>query len=127
MDKSAPKPILWIGSSKRDLREFPNDPRAEVGRALNVAQFGGRSGNVKMLRGFGGGNMLEVVEDYDTDTYRAIYTVRFARAIVVLHAFQKKSKRGGQMTQQDKELIQHRLRDARDVYEEWLGQQGEEQ
>lgn len=114
-----------MGSSRKDLREFPQKPRTQIGHALSAAQFGSRANNVKILKGFGGGSVLEVVEDYDTDTYRAIYTVRFSKAIVVLHSFQKKSKRGSEMTQRDKNLIHDRLRDAQAVYEEWLEQQGE--
>jgi phage-related protein len=81
-----------MGSSKRDLRKFPEDVKDVMGLALLVAQFGGKHEAAKVLQGFGGASVLEVVDDYDGDTYRAVYTVRFKGFVYVLHAFQKKSK-----------------------------------
>ena len=89
-----PKPVRWVGSSKDDLSAFPQEVRRRVGGALWDAQLGLKAPFAKPLRGFGGGGVLEVVDDYDGNTYRAVYTVRFAGAVYVLHAFQKKSKRG---------------------------------
>ncbi len=83
------KPIVWMGSSKRDLREFPEDVKDVMGLALLVAQYGGKNEAAKVLQGFGGASVLEVVDDHDGDTYRAVYTVRFKGFVYVLHAFQK--------------------------------------
>ena len=85
------KPALWIGSSRDDLRAFPDEVRRVMGLAINDAQNGEEHPRAKALKGFGGRSVLEVVDDEDGDTYRAVYTVRFAG--VILHAFQKKSRR----------------------------------
>src|ERR1700733_9550431 len=83
-----------MGSSRKDLRGFPKDVRVTVGQALRRAQTGGKHPDAKPLKGFGGGGILEVVEDDDGSTYRAVYTVRFAGVVYVLHVFKKKSKSG---------------------------------
>ncbi|HEX7771278.1 MAG TPA: type II toxin-antitoxin system RelE/ParE family toxin [Pyrinomonadaceae bacterium] len=88
------KRIVWIGSSRKDLKSFPDDVKRAIGYALYQAQTGGKALSAKPLSGFGSAGVLEVVEDYQTDAYRAIYTVRFGNFVYVLHAFQKKSKRG---------------------------------
>src|SRR5437660_9132389 len=88
------KPTAWIGSSRDDLRSFPDEVRRVMGFAINDAQNGDEHPRAKALKGFGGRSVLEVVDDEDGDTYRAVYTVRFAGVIYVLHAFQKKSRRG---------------------------------
>ena len=113
------KPLEWIGSSLEDLRAFPRHVQHEIGLALTVAQFGGKPPAAKPLRGFGGAQVLEVVEDYDGDTYRAVYTVRFADVLYVLHCFQKKSTRGIKTAQRDIDLIQARLRRAHEEYNAW--------
>lgn len=87
---------MWIGSSRDDLKEFPAEVRHEIGFALYRAQEGAKHPNAKPLQGFGGAGVLEVVEDFDGDTYRAVYTVKLASAYLRLHAFQKKSKTRGQ-------------------------------
>ena len=92
-----------------------------MGYALRDAQFGGQRINVKMLKGFGGAGVLEVVEDFDRKTYRAVYTVRFEAAVYVLHAFVKKSKRGIATPQAEMELIRARLKAAREHHLEWRG------
>ena len=89
-----PKPVRWVGSSKDDLSAFPPDVRQRVGGALWEAQLGLKASYAKALKGFGGASVLEIVDDFDGDTYRAVYTVRFVGVVYVLHAFQKKSKRG---------------------------------
>ena len=109
---SARKPCIFIGSSLRDLRRFPAKVRNRVGFALNEVQIGGEPAAAKALRGFGGRTVLELVDDFDGDTYRAVYTVRFAGAVYVLHAFQKKAKKGIATPQHDIELVKSRLRDA---------------
>jgi len=92
----------------------------ESGLALSVAQFGGKHPSAKPWKGDGAG-VLEVVEDHSGDTYRAIYTVRFSRAIYVLHALQKKSTHGSATSQRDKDLIARRLRATQQEYEEHCG------
>lgn len=106
------KPLRWVGSSYDDLLALPEEVRREVGFALFVAQSGEKADNAKPLKGFGGGGVLEVVENYDGDTYRAVYTVRFASAVYVLHAFQKKSKAGIKTPKKDMDLIEARLQAA---------------
>jgi phage-related protein len=114
-----PKPVRWIGSSKEDLREFPEDVRRRVGGALWDAQLGLKAPYAKPLRGFGGAGVLEIVDDFDGDTFRTVYTVRFARAIYVLHAFQKKSKRGIATPKAELNLIEQRLERAAEDYARW--------
>src|SRR5271170_2349867 len=108
-----PKPVRWVGSSKEDLSRFPAEVRRRVGGALWEAQVGRKAAYAKPLRGFGGAGVLEVVDDFDGDTFRAVYTVRFAGAVYVLHAFQKKSKSGVATPRHQIELIEQRLKRAR--------------
>lgn len=117
--KPAPgeKPLYWIGSSLKDISRFPVDVRRSMGFALSAAQYGGKHPSAKPWKGEGPG-VLEVVKDYDRDTYRAIYTVRFANAIYVLHAFQKKSPRGIGTRQSDIALVRERLKIAQRDYGE---------
>jgi phage-related protein len=94
---TAQKPVEWIGSSLDDLKEFPPEVCSEMGHAIYTAQIGGKHPSAKPLTGggaFKGAGVLEVVEDHDGNTYRAVYTVRFEGVVYVPHAFQKKSKRG---------------------------------
>jgi phage-related protein len=108
------KALYWIGSSLREVRAFPKAVRRVMGQALDDAQHGEKHPGVKPLRGFGGAGVLEIVEDNDGDTYRAIYTVKFAGAVYVLHAFQKKAKRGRVTLKKDIDLVKRRLRVARE-------------
>ncbi len=110
------KPLFWVGSARRDLRAFPAAVKDEIGLALSVAQFGGKHPAAKPWHGQGPG-VLEVVEDRRGDAYRAVYTVRFAGAVYVLHAFQKKSTRGVKTATGDVRLIRDRLRAAQEDYE----------
>jgi phage-related protein len=105
------RPLFWVGSSKRDYCEFPAKVQDNLGFELFLAQTGQHPPSAKPLKGLGSG-VLELVEDYDGDTYRAVYAVRFKEAVYVLHAFQKKSKRGIATPRSDIELIRRRLRDA---------------
>src|SRR5271157_3555943 len=89
-----PKPVIWVASSRKDLKKFPKGVRQTVGQALFDAQTGAKHPGVKPLKGFHGAGVLEVVEDDNGNTYRAVYTIKFAGAVYVLHAFQKKSKKG---------------------------------
>jgi phage-related protein len=109
-------PLDWIGSAKRDLLAFPEPVIDRMGYALGVAQLGGKHPHAKPWKGDGGG-VFEVVEDFSGDTYRAVYTVRFAKVIYVLHAFQKKSTKGIATAATDVAMIKARLRLARDDYE----------
>lgn len=104
-----------MGSSLKNLRRFPAKVQNRIGYALGQVQDGDEPIAAKALRGFGGRSILELVDDFDGDTYRAVYTVRFPDAVYVLHAFQKKSKKGAATPQHDIELIKSRLRDA-EVY-----------
>lgn len=110
------KPLIWIASSMKDLRAFPDDVKDVMGYALHLAQTGGKHADAKPLKGFGGGGLLEVVDDYDGDTYRAVYTVKFRGVVYVLHAFQKKSKKGAATPATDKAMIKARLKMAQDDY-----------
>lgn len=110
------RPVLWIGSSKRDLLEFPQAVIDEIGTALSVAQFGMTHDAAKVWQGEGPG-VLEIVENFDRCTYRAVYTVRFKQAIYVLHCFQKKSPSGSRTAKHDVELIGRRLQGALVDYE----------
>ena len=107
-----PKPVFWVGSSREDLRNFPRDVQQAVGFALWQAQMGGKHVHAKVLKGFGGAGTLEIVEDHDGSTFRAVYTVRFSRAVYVLHTFQKKSKTGIKTPATEREMIRRRLKVA---------------
>jgi phage-related protein len=106
------KPLEWIASSKKDLKAMPDEVRDNVGYALFMAQLGQKHDDTKPLKGFKGAGVLEVVDDFDGDTYRAVYTVRFESAVYVLHVFQKKSKSGIATPKQDIELVEQRLKTA---------------
>jgi phage-related protein len=106
------KPCIFVGSSKADLSVLPQDVKTAVGKALYRAQLGKEDTNVKALKGFGGWNVLEVIEDHDGDTYRAVYTIRFSTGVYVLHVFQKKSKSGIATPRHVMKLIESRLKDA---------------
>ena len=106
------RPVIWVGSSRRDLRGFPREVRRDIGQALYAAQQGETDPAAKPLRGFGGASILEIVADQEGGTWRAVYTVRYREAIYVLHAFQKKSKRGIATPKKDIDLIRHRLAEA---------------
>lgn len=120
------KPVEWIGSSRSDLQEFPEDVQQMMGFALYRAQQGKKHIDAKPLKGFTGAGMLEIVENFDGDTYRAVYTVKFEGIVYVLHSFQKKSKHGIATPKQDMDLIEARLRRAKEHYAAHLKQQNEE-
>ena len=88
------KSLLWVGSCWEGLRSFPEDVRLVMGCAIYLAQVGSKHPDAKPLRGFGGAGVLEVVDDFDGDTYRAVYSVKLQGVVFALHAFQKKSKKG---------------------------------
>ena len=107
-----PKPLVWLGSSKKDLLTLPDEVIDEFGYALHLAQTGKMHSNAKPLRGFGSAGVLEVVEDLRGNTYRAVYTVRYAMRVFVLHVFQKKSRSGIATPKSDVDLIKNRLKIA---------------
>jgi phage-related protein len=111
-DEPTAKPLHWIASSLEDLRGFPRAVQRSIGVALRTAQLGRKHESAKPLKGFRGAGVLEIVEDHDGNTYRAVYTVRFADSVYVLHVFQKKSKKGIQTPKHVLELIRVRLRRA---------------
>jgi len=114
-------PLHWVGSSKKDLLEFPDAVISNMGYALGLVQIGGKHPRAKPWKGHGPG-VFEIVDDYRGDTFRAVYTVRFAKAVYVLHAFQKKSKSGIKTPQSHIELIGERLKRAAQDYEQRYGQ-----
>lgn len=118
------KPCHFLGSSRKDISGFPPDVQADIGYALDLAQQGEEPISAKALKGFGGRGILEIVENHDGDTYRAVYTVRFAEIIYVLHCFQKKSTKGIATPQREIDLIRTRLQMAEADYAARTGKRG---
>jgi phage-related protein len=121
------KPVEWISSSRDDLRQFPEDVQQMIGFALYRSQLGKKHPDAKPLKGFKGSGVLEIVENFDGDTYRAVYTVKFEGIVYVLHAFQKKSKHGIATPKQDLDLIEARLKRAKEHYEIYSQQENQEE
>jgi phage-related protein len=107
-----PKPLFWVASSKKDLQGMPEPVQDAFGYAIHLAQTGRKSDAARPLKGFASAGVLEVVEDSQGDTYRAVYTVRFAHAVYVLHCFQKKSTKGIETPKPDMDKIRERLKAA---------------
>jgi phage-related protein len=107
-----PKPIRWLGDSLRRLREFPEDVKDDMGAALFWAQKGGEAPKCEATARFWRAQILEIIEDYDGDTYRVVYTVRFKDRLYVLHAFQKKSRKQDRTPEHEMDLVRERLRQA---------------
>jgi phage-related protein len=114
------KPIHWIGSSHADLRKLPTEVARNIGYALWFVQMGQKHPSAKPLKGFKGAGVLEIIEDHSGNTYRAVYTVRFSRAVYVLHVFQKKSTSGIKTPKHEIDLIEARLKWAKVDYQQWL-------
>ncbi len=112
------KPVIWVASSRKILKTFPKEVRRLVGQAIFDAQIGDKHPDARPLKGFRGSGVLEIVEDDDGNTYRAVYTIRFTGAIYVLHVFQKKSKRGIKTPHEEIELVKARLKAAEKHYAE---------
>ncbi len=112
IDSASLKPVVWIRSSRRDFRSLPGDVKSHMGYALYVAQQGGKHRDAKPLKGFGGAGVVEIVKDFRGDTFRAVYTVRLAGSVYVLHVFQKKSKTARETPKTEMRLIEQRLREA---------------
>ena len=110
------KTLVWIGSSRNALKSFPGEVKDVIGFALYQAQVGRKSPTAKPLTGFGGASVLEIVDHYYGDTYRAVYTVKFAEVVYVLHAFQKKAKKGIATPKTDVDLVKKRLKIAEADY-----------
>lgn len=115
------RPVEWVGSSLEDIRTFPEPVRDDVGFAIYQAQVGMKHRDAKPLKGLGNG-VLEVVARHDGNAYRAVYTARFEKAVYVLHAFQKKSKKGIATPKQEIDLVKRRLTAAQKHYEEHYGE-----
>jgi phage-related protein len=112
------KPVVWIGSSREDLRAMPPQVRKDIGQALYTAQQGDTDPAAKPLKGFGGTRVMEIVERHRGDAFRAVYAANFADAIYVLHVFQKKSKHGIVTPRPDMELIRRRFAEAERLHKE---------
>lgn len=111
------KPVEWVGSSYKDFTSFPGEAQQEMGHALYLAQIGRVHMTAKPLKGFGGAGVIELIQDDRHGTYRAVYTVKFDSAVYVLHAFQKKSKKGSKTPRGEIELVQRRLKIAEEDHE----------
>ena len=114
------KPLHWVGSAKRDFLRFPATVKDDMGNALGIAQFAGTAPTAKPWKGLGPG-VLEIVESHGGNAYRAVYTVRFEKALYVLHAFQKKSPSGIRTAKRDVDLVEQRLKQAQRDYEGQYG------
>lgn len=121
MSKRPAKPVIWIASARKDFDAFPVVAHREVGYALYLAQTGAKHEAAKALKGFGDAGVLEVVTSIEGSAFRTVYTVRFAKAVYVLHAFQKKSKAGIVTPKHDVDLIRKRLKDAKAHHDLVLG------
>lgn len=104
--------LVFVGSSLDALRAFPEDVKDDIGYALWLAQNGQKHREAKPLRGFGGAGVLEIVESYQGDAYRAVYTILYPEAVYVLHVFQKKSTRGIATPTQHLDLVKQRLKEV---------------
>lgn len=112
------KELIWVGRSRKELASFPVEVRRVMGFALHLAQLGQKHDQAKPLKGFGGAGVLELVEDDDGSTFRAVYTVRFQDAVYVLDAFQKKSVKGIKTAAVDINRIKARFKDAQEIHNE---------
>lgn len=120
-ETAQPKPLVWIGSTKKDLKTFPEEVQDLLGYALYLAQMGGKHPDSKPLKGFGGTGVLEIVDDYRGDTYRAVYAVKLREVVYALHAFQKKSTTGIATPKHDIDLIKQRLKQAQELHKQEYG------
>ncbi len=118
------KSVVWLGDSLKNVRGFPSEVRDVMGYGLYLAQKGGKHPDAKPLRGFGGSGVVEIVEDYDGNTFRSVYTIKLAGAVYVLHAFQKKSKKRIATPKHDLDLIKDRLKQARKHHADCSKQRG---
>ena len=126
MEDDEEKPLFWIASCKKDLMAFPAEVQDLMGYALDLAQRGGKHPDAKPLKGYKGSDVLEIVDDYDGDTYRGVYTVRFDDAVYALDAFQKKSRKGIETSKLDLDRIKRRLKRAEELHAEWLKERNDD-
>ncbi|WP_034989840.1 MULTISPECIES: type II toxin-antitoxin system RelE/ParE family toxin [Bartonella] len=112
------KRIIWLGSSRKDVKSFPDSVQQRIGYALYLAQTGNKGENVKILKGFGSANTLEVIAYDKQGTYRAVYTVQYKSTLYILHCFQKKSTHGIATSKLDMDLIKERLKLAEQLEKE---------
>ena len=115
-EKQTVKSLYFVGSSRKDIQDFPEEVRVDIGYALFEVQKGGKPASAKPLKGFGGAGVLEIIENFDGNTYRAVYAVKFPKKVYVLHCFQKKSKHGIATPQKEINLIRQRLKSAEEDY-----------
>lgn len=123
--RSEQKPLFWVATSLDELKEFPEEVRRVMGFALHLAQLGDKHPDAKPLKGFGSAGVLEIVDDFSGDTYRGVYTVRFKGRVYVLHAFQKKAKKGAETPKATIRLVEQRLKAAKAHYEAELARSKE--
>lgn len=116
------KEIIWLVGTLEELKSFPEEVQDDIGYALQIAQEGEKHSDAKPLKGFGGAGVLEVVDDFDGETYRAVYTVKFSDALYVLHVFQKKSRKGIKTNKHDVELVKQRLKRAAEIHAERISE-----
>ena len=112
------KELIWISSSKKDLLKFSDDIVQSMGYGLYIAQKGGQAENTKALKGFGGANVIEIIDSDASGTYRVVYCVKMAEVVFVLNVFQKKSKHGIKTPQEEILLVKSRLKLAEEIYKE---------
>ena len=117
MDEKQIKPVVWVGSSHEDWKTFPDDVQDVMGYSMHLAQCGDKATNAKPLTGFKGVSVLEITDDFDGNTYRAVYTVKFQEVVYILHAFQKKSKKGIATPKNHIQLIEQRLKKAKEYHD----------
>lgn len=106
--------VRWIGDSRKRLQDFPETVRKDIGHALYRVQIGEIPPSAKMMTGIDTG-VYEIVDNYDTDTYRVVYTVKIGSNIYVLHCYQKKSRRGIRTPKKEIDLIKRRLKRAKEM------------
>lgn len=121
IDMPKAKPLEWLGNTLKTVKGFPKEVRQTVGQALYAAQTGGKHDNAKPMKGYKGAGVVEIVEDDNGDTYRAVYTVRFKGVVYALHSFKKKSKSGIATPKPELDIIKQRLKDAERHYKEYYG------
>jgi len=108
------RPVVWLGDSRRKLRDFPEGARKLLGDELQLMQFGGMPKDAKPFKGIGSG-VLEIALRYASEAYRVVLALQIGRRIYILHAFQKKSKRGIETPRRDVELIKQRYAEAKEL------------
>ncbi len=121
------KPVIYLGSNKKDLQKLPRAVQEVFAHGIQMAAEGDTHPDAKALKGYGGRSVIEIIEDHKSDTYRAVYTVRFKTAVYVLHVFKKKSTKGIATPKKDKELIDSRLKYAASHYKNWEKEQAKKQ